>query len=367
MKFTTNKKNLLHAVNIVQKAVSSKSTMPILEGILFQVKEEGIDLMATDMEIGIKTKVEGEVIEEGSIVLSAKLIGDLVRKLPDDTISFDLSDNQTTTIKCKNSVFNIQGESGEDFPQMPEVVGDVQADIPNNLFRSLIKETVFAVAKSDNIPVLTGELLEIENGEMTLVALDGYRLALRKGKTDPDVSLKEVIPERTLSELSRLLTIEDDDIRLSSTKNQILFSLGNTVIVSNLLQGEYINYKQIIPEEGTTKVQINTKELLASCERAALMVRDGKNNLIKMNINGDQLEMESNSDIGDVKEEIPVKREGDGIKIAFNCNYFIDALKVIDEEEVQLEFTTAVSPCVIKPLEGNHFTYLILPVRYIEH
>ncbi|NTW70994.1 MAG: DNA polymerase III subunit beta [Eubacteriaceae bacterium] len=367
MQFTTTKDALVNAVNTVSKAVSGKTTLPILEGILFQVQDDEIFLMGTDMEIGIKTKLTGDIKREGKVVLSARLLSELVRKLPEDEVSFILNENNMTKITCLNSEFNIQGESGEDFPKLPEINGEKNTVIPKDLFRSMIKETVFAVAKNDNIPILTGELLEIEEGRIKLVALDGYRLALRQGKTEEGISLKEVIPERTLVELYRLLSLKNEDLKLSATVNQVLFTLGDTSMVSSLLQGDYINYKQIIPSNHTTRVKIRKDELQSSCERASLMARDGKNNLIKMNFSGNNLEIKSNSELGNLHENITMDMEGDPLKIAFNCNYFIDALKVISEDEIVLEFTTSVSPCILKPVEGDHFVYLILPVRYIEH
>lgn len=367
MQFFTTKSNLVHAVNTVQKAVSNKSTLPILEGILFEANDGTLSLLGTDMELGIKTKLEGTIKEEGSIVLSARLISEIARKLPDGVVTFASTQKNSIKITCQQSAFQLQGEAGEDFPKMPEVQGIDPVEIPKELFRSLVKETIFCVAKSENIPVLTGELLEMENGEIKLVALDGYRLALRKGKIDQGIHIKEIIPERTMQELHRLLSMNDQDLLISTTKNQALFTIGDTVMVSNLLQGEYINYKQIIPENSTTKVRVQTLELLASCERASLMARDGKNNLIKMHFNQGGLEIQSHSEMGNLQEILPVEVQGDPLKIAFNCTYFIEALKAISEEEVLLEFTTAVSPCVIRPVDGEYFTYLILPVRYIEH
>lgn len=367
MRFSTTKNDLIQAVNTVQKAVSSKSTLPILEGIHFEASEEGISLLGTDLELGIKTKLSGKIQEEGSTVLSAKLISEIARKLPDGNVVIETNSKNMSKITCEKSEFNIQGESGEDFPKMPEVQGDEPIQIPKELFRSLIKETIFCVAKSENIPVLTGELLEMEDGEMKLVALDGYRLALRKGKINLGVHIKEIIPERTMLELYRLLSMKEDDLFVSTTKNQALFTIGETSMVSNLLQGEFIRYQQIIPDNASTKVKANTLELLSSCERASLMARDGKNNLIKMHFDQGILEIQSNSDMGNLNETLSVEMEGDPLKIAFNCNYFIDALKAISEEEVLLDFTTSVSPCVIRPVDGDYFIYLILPVRYIEH
>ncbi|MFZ7134692.1 MAG: DNA polymerase III subunit beta [Eubacteriales bacterium] len=368
MNFTTTKDDLLNAVNIVQKSISNKSTLPILEGMLLTVNQHEIILMGTDLEIGIKTEIPGEIRNSGSVVISAKLLSELVRKLPDDDIFFELKDNLVVNIKCSNSNFNIQGETGEDYPQLPEVNDENEITVNKNLFKSMIKETIFSVAKTESIPILTGELIEAQDGIIKFIALDGYRLALRQGKISEKIKLKEVIPERTLQEINRISSfVQEDEISLSYTQNQILFKIGKTYIISRLLEGDFINYNQIIPQNFTTKIKMYTKELLSSCERAALMVRDGKNNLIKMNFNDEYLEIQSNSEMGSVREEIAIEIEGEPLKIAFNSNYFIDVLKVIGDEEIILEFTTSVSPCLIKPVEGQNYIYLILPVRYIDH
>ncbi|MFZ7119746.1 MAG: DNA polymerase III subunit beta [Eubacteriaceae bacterium] len=368
MNFTTTKDTLLNAVNTVQKAVSNKTTLPILEGILFKVTSDTIFLMGTDLEIGIKTRLNGKINKSGSIVISAKLLSELVRKLPDDDVMIDVLENNVINIRCLNSEFNIQGESGEDFPQLPEVYSEKEILLNKDLFRSMIKETIFSVAKTESIPILTGELLEITDGTIKFIALDGYRMALRQGKISNNIKFNEVIPERTLLELFRISSLNNSDvIKITYSKNQVLFTMDETCIVSRLLEGEFINYSQIIPQNFTTRAKIKASELLSSCERASLIVRDGKNNLIKMNFGNNLLEIQSNSEVGNVNEEISIDLEGEPLKIAFNSNYFIDVLKAIGEDEVFLEFTTAVSPCVVKPVEGNNFLYLILPVRYIDH
>lgn len=368
MKFISAKDELLNAVNIVQKAVSNKSSLPILEGILLKVIDSTIFLMGTDMEIGIKTKLKGQVIEHGSIVISAKLLSELVRKLPNDDVIVELQDNEVLNIRCDRSEFNIQGQSGEDFPQLPEVHSENEITMEKELIKSMIRETIFSVAKNENIPILTGELIEIKEGSIKLVALDGYRLALRQAKISDDQSINEVIPQRALSELYRISALSsEENIHLSYADSQILFRLGETYIVSRLLDGEFMNYNQIIPQTYQSRVKVDVASLLSSCERASLIVRDGKNNLIKMDFSDNLLEIKSNSEIGTVNEQISVELEGEPIKIAFNSTYIIDVLKIIGDEEVFLEFTTSVSPCVVKPIQGNNYIYLVLPVRYIEH
>lgn len=368
MQFISRKSDLLNAVNIVQKAISNKSTLPILEGILIKVTNNEILLIGTDLEISIKTVLVGDIIDSGNVVLSAKLLSELVRKLPDDEIHFTLKENYVVNVVCLNSNFNIQGNSGEDYPQLPEISKYNEILINKDLFKSMIKETIFSVAKSESIPILTGELIEAEGGTIRFVALDGYRLALRQGKINEEITLKEVIPERALLEINRIASlIDENEIYLSYNKNQVLFNMGKTSIISRILEGDFINYKQIIPQNYTSRVQVNTKELLSSFERAGLLAREGKNNLVKMHVNNNLMEIHSNSEMGNALEEITVEMEGEPVKIAFNCNYFIDLLKVISDENILLEFTTSVSPCVIRPIDGDNYVYLILPVRYIEH
>lgn len=362
------KNHLLDAVLTVQKAVSNRTSLPILEGIFIQAEMEQIKVMATDLEIGIESYIEGEILEEGEVVLSSKIIGELIRKLPDAKVQIKSDDIDKTLITCGHSKFTIQGQNAEEFPELPEVDENNTIEVPQDLFRNMIKQTIFSVATDESRPVLTGALLELEGDKVSIAALDGYRLALRRGKTSSEGNnvIREVIPGRTLSEISKILTGEEDMVYISYTGNHILFQTGKTRIISRLLEGEFINYNQIIPEEYKSKVIVNTKDLLDSCERAALLARQGKNNLIKMELDNNTLVITSNAEIGNVYEELEIKYEGQEIKIAFNSKYFIDALRVIEDEEIALEFTTSVSPCVIKPLEDHYFVYLILPVRLLE-
>lgn len=368
MRIICSKNNLLNGFLTVQKAVSSRSSLPILEGILIEVEEKKIKLVATDLEIGIESYIEGEILEEGSVVLSSKIIVDLIRKLPDASVEIKTDENNRTWIQCASSEFVIQGQSGLDFPELPEVNNQQKIEIPQDLLKHMIRQTIFSVAVEETRPILTGALMEIKEDQISLVALDGYRLALRKGKTSnhENYFISEVIPGRTLNEISKILTENEEMVQISKMGNHILFEVGKTNITSRLLEGEFINYKQIIPEEYKTRVKLSKNAFFDSCERAALLARQGKNNLIKMQLNQDTLVITSNAEIGKVHEEIPIELEGEELKIAFNSKYFIEALRNIDDEEIFLEFTTSVSPCVIKPTEGEYFTYLILPVRVIE-
>lgn len=367
MKIICSKGNLLNGFLTVQKAVSSRTSLPILEGILIEAEDNKIKLMATDLEIGIESYIEGEIQEEGFVVLSSKIIVELIRKLPDASVEINVDENNKTWIHCASSEFVIQGQSGLDFPELPEVNNQHMIEIPQDLLKHMIRQTIFSVAVEETRPILTGALMEVKENQVNLVALDGYRLALRRGKTvkAENYFISEVIPGRTLNEISKILMENEELVEISKMGNHILFQIGQTSIISRLLEGEFINYEQIIPEEYKTRVKISRHDLLDSCERAALLARQGKNNLIKMEINQDTLVITSNAEIGQVHEEIAIEPEGQELKIAFNSKYFIDVLRNIEDEEIFLEFTTSVSPCVIKPLEENYFTYLILPVRVI--
>lgn len=368
MNFICSRKTLLNGFSIVQKAVSARTTLPILEGILIKAEANTIRLIATDLEIGIEKSIEGEIIEEGSIVLPANFIVELIRKLPDAPVEIKSDQEHKAKISCLKSEFVIQGQGSEDFPNIPKVNGENAIEIPQDLLRNMIKQTIFSVASDETRPILTGALMEIDSNELRLIALDGYRLALRKGKTEnqDNYGISEVIPGKTLNEVSKILTNDDDMVRISRLDKQMLFEYENTKITSRLLEGDFINYNQILPEEYKTRIRVSTNDLIESCERAELLARQGKNNLIKVEILQDRLIITSNAEVGHVREELPNEIEGEELKIAFNSRYLLDALKVIEEEEIYLDFTTSVSPCIIRPVEDDYFVYLILPVRLLE-
>ncbi|HHT50544.1 MAG TPA: DNA polymerase III subunit beta [Eubacteriaceae bacterium] len=368
MKFICSRKTLLNGFSIVQKAVSTRTTLPILEGVLIQAEGNTIKLIATDLEIGIEKSLEGEIIEEGSIVLPANIIVELIRKLPDAPVEIKCDQEYRTKITCLKSEFVIQGQSSEDFPNLPTIEDENSIEIPQDLLRNIIRQTIFSVASDPTRPILTGALMEIQSNELRLIALDGYRLALRKGKTEnrDNYGISEVIPGKTLNEISKILTNDDEMVRISRLDKQMLFEYENTKITTRLLEGEFINYNQILPDEYKTRIKVYTNDLIESCERAELLARQGKNNLIKVEILQDQLVITSNAEIGHVREELPIEIEGEELKIAFNSRYILDALKVIEEEEIYLDFTTSVSPCIIRPVEDDNFVYLILPVRLLK-
>jgi DNA polymerase III subunit beta len=365
MWFTCEKDALQEGLNNVQRAASTKTTYPILEGILIKATNEGVILTATDLDFGIETHISANVHQIGSTVLNSKLFGELIRKLPNDIITIKI-ENDNVYITCQSSEFVIIGNNPDEFPQLPSINENTMYEISQDMLRSMIKQTIFAIAQDETRPILTGVLFEIRDGILSFVALDGYRLGLKSYDIENASNISAVIPGKTLGEISKILEPTDNKVKITFTPNHILFNLGDTKIISRLLEGEFINYRQIIPDEYRLRVTVKTNELFNSIERASLLAREGKTNLIKFEVKDEKMIITSNSQMGKVYEEVNIKLEGEGIKIAFNSKYFLDVLRIIDSEEIFLEFSTSVSPCLVKKCDSKDFTYLVLPVRLVD-
>lgn len=364
MKIICSKENLIEGINIVQKAVSTKTTLPILEGILL---EAGSDFKMTgnDLEIGIECFVQADIQRPGSVVLNSKMFGDIIRRLPESEVLLEVKENQTVVIECENSYFEIKGLAAAGFPALPSIEKENGFKISQKLIRDMIKQTIFAVSMDENRPILTGSLIECKDNKLTFVSIDGFRLALRSNTIQNEAMDKSVVvPGKTLNEISKILQPEQEELIIYSTSNQILFDMGNCKVVSRLLEGEYLNYKGIIPQDFETKIRINKKELLSSFERASLIITSEERRYpVKINISDDLVVINSNTDVGSVREEVKVSMDGKDIEIAFNPRYFIEALRVIEDEVIDIYFTSSIGPCTIKPVEGDEYAYLVLPVR----
>lgn len=363
MKFICSKENLIEGINIVQKAVSTKTTLPILEGILIQA-ENKLKLTGNDLEIGIECYVEADVMQQGSIVLNSKMLGDIIRKLPNSEVSVELKDNNMIIIECEKSHFELKGIPSAGFPAIPSIVKENSLDVSQKTVRDMIKQTIFAVSMDENRPILTGSLIECKSNQVTFVSIDGFRLALRKSEAHGEIKdFSVVIPGKTLNEISKILQPLDEIVNIISSNNQIMFDFGNCKVVSRLIEGEYLNYRSIIPQDFETKIRVNTKEMLSSIERASLLTMEEKKYPVKFSISDDKLVISSNTELGAVREEIRVDTTGNNMDIGFNPRYFMDALKVIEEDTVDVFFTSNVGPCTIRPVEKEIFAYMILPVR----
>ncbi|MDP4147059.1 MAG: DNA polymerase III subunit beta [Bacillota bacterium] len=364
MKFKCEKNVLQEAISIAQKAVTGKSTMPILQGILITAEKDEITLTGSDIDLSIETKISAEVSETGSIVVDSRLFGDIVRKLPNSYIELNSVDSNSIELICEKSKFNLVHMNAEDFPSLPSVDEDTLLSLNQKLLKSMIKGTMFAIAQDETRPILTGVLFEIKNNNLNLVALDGYRLALKRETINYEGDVSAVIPGKTLSEVVKILD-EEHEVNITFTSNHTLFNLGKTKIISRLLEGEFIKYNSIIPEEYNLKVTTRRDELLNCIERASLVAKEGNTNLIKLDIEDEYMVITSNSQLGNVREELNIILQGQPLEIAFNSKYLIDVLKIMDEEEIVMELSSSVSPCVIKSKENSNCIYLVLPVRLL--
>jgi DNA polymerase-3 subunit beta len=363
MIFTCEKQKILEGISIVQKAITGKSTMPILEGIYIKAKGSTLTLIASDMDVSIQTLVDATVIEEGSIVIDAKIFGEIIRKLPNSSIKIEIIENQLLKITCEKSVFDVVYMNSNEFPELPQINEQLKISVNQNILKSMIKGTSFAIAQEETRPILQGILFEVQNKTLNLVALDGYRLAIKSEFLDNDMDIEVVIPGKTLIEVSKILEDIDEIVDITFTNNHILFNLEKTKIISRLLEGKFINYNSLLPQEHKLFVNVNRQELQNAIERASLMAKDGNTNLIRLDIQQDNLIITSNSQLGKVREEISIKLQGEGIQIAFNSKYLLDVLKNMEQNEVVMKMTSGISPCVIEEENNENAKYLVLPVR----
>ena len=366
MKLICSKSNLLHSVNIALKAIPSKTTMPILECILIDASSgTEIKLIANDMELGIETILEGEIIEKGIIAINAKIFSEIVRKLPENDVIIETNDNYMTTITCEKSKFNIAGKSGEDFSYLPSIVKEQFITLSQFTLKEIIRQTIFSIADNENNKLMTGELFEVADQMLKVVSLDGHRISIRKVELKEDYPAKKVIvPGKTLIEISKILSGDTESmVNIFFTSNHIVFEFDQTTVVSRLIEGEYFRINQMLSSDYETKIKINKKEFLSCIDRATLLVKEGDKKPIIIDINDERMKLQINSQLGSMKEDIDIQKDGKDILIGFNPKFLIDALRVIDDEIVTLYMVNPKAPCFIKD-EKESYTYLILPVNF---
>lgn len=365
MKLVCSKSNLLTGVQIVSKAVPSKTTMSILECILIDATQGQIKLTANDMEIGIETVIEGEVVEKGIIALDAKIFSDIVRKLPDSDITIETDSSFKTTITCEKAKFNIIGKSGEDFSYLPEIERNDSIVVSQFTLKEVVRQTIFSIADNDNNKLMTGELFEINEDELKVVSLDGHRISIRKIKLKNSYENKKVVvPGKTLSEVSKILSGDTDkDVNIFFTDKHVLFEFDQTIVVSRLIEGEYFRIEQMLSSDYETKVRVNKRELLDCIDRATLLIKEGDKKPIIINITDQDMELKINSTVGSMDESMDIQKSGKDLMIGFNPKFMIDALRVIDDEEIDMYLVNPKAPCFIKDAE-EQYIYLILPVNF---
>ena len=365
MKLICAKTNLLKGVNIVSKAVPVKTTMPILECILIDASAGEIKFTANDTELGIETKIDGDILEPGIIALDAKIFGEIIKKLPDNNVTIETDNSFNILITCEKAKFNIIGKSGEDFSYLPFVERQDSITMSQFTLKEVIRQTIFSIADNDSNKLMTGELFEINENQLKVVSLDGHRISIRNIDLKTNYEhRKVVVPGKTLNEISKIIPgSADKDVTLYLTENHIVFEFDETTVVSRLIEGEYFKIEQMLSSAYETKVTINKRELLDCIDRATLLIREGDKKPIIMNITDNSMELKMNSFVGSMNEEIDITKEGKDILIGFNPKFFIDALRVIDEEEVTLYMVNPKAPCFIKDLNET-YVYLILPVNF---
>ncbi len=368
MKLTCNLKEIINGLNIVSKTSISKTTMPILEGVLIEAINQEIKLTTYDLEIGAKHTLPAKIEEEGKVVVELKTLNEILRRIEDESIEITVDDN-LFIIKSTNGIFKLSIMNAQEYPKLPIFNIENSIELEQKVIKDMIRKTMFAISTDENRPIYNGALLKVENNVLTIVAVDGFRLALRKHLNNNKINdFKAIIPGKVLAEILKILTDETDKmIKIGVNKNQALFEFENSIIISRIIEGEFLNYNGIIPENMETRVKVKTKNLLDAFERVALFAKENKEkdkkSPVKMNIGIDGIILTCVSDTGDAKEAINAVVEGKNIEIGFNPRYIIEVLKVIDDPEILIEFTTNISPVLIKPITNKDYIYVVLPIK----
>lgn len=365
MKFSCEKSILLDAVAVASRAVSGKSAIALLEGLLLRATDR-LTLTGYDLSLGIRTTIDADIIETGEVVLSARILGDIIRKLPDDVIYIETDEKLLTTIKCGRAVFNLIASPADDFPQLPEVSQESSISLPEATLKSMISKTIFAVSDNESKPIHTGCLFEAENKQLNIVAVDGYRVSVRREMMDMPLlePMKFVVPGSALREIERILDDSDSPVSVYPDEKHILFSIGDTELITRLIEGEFLNYRAAIPADAEHRILADTKELITAVERVSLIISEKLKNPVRLDFDGDVLKLSCITAIGKSYDECTFSGEISGLEIGFNNRYLLDALRACSEEkQVVLSFKGALNPVILTPTEGEKFTYLVLPVR----
>lgn len=363
MKFTVNKSDITEAVSNIQRAVSTKTSIPALEGILLSATETGLELCAYDLELGITTVIPAFVMEPGKAVLSAKLFSDIVRRTPAETVTVSVDEKNIATLESGYSRFSIIGIPAEEFPELPKLSDSTQISLPGALLKSMIRQTLFAIAESDAKPIHQGSLFSLENGILDVVSVDGYRLAVRREPVDFSEDLSFVVPGKTLSELLKLIKDSEEPVEISAGRRHILFKIDNYTVISSLLEGEFLNYKAAIPPESQTEVVLKTREAIDSVERVSLLITDRLKSPIRCLFDNNEVKLNCTTSMGRASDQLDVEMTGQSVEIGFNNRYLLEALRNTECDEVKVQLGGPLSPMKVVPKEGDSFLFLVLPVR----
>lgn len=365
MKFSCEKSALLSAVLTASQAVYTKSTVPSLESLLIETGMN-VEISGYDLKTGIRTKIDAEVSERGEILINAKLLGDIVRKLPDDIVTVESDKNFKIKIICGMSEFNITGSSSEEYPELPSIDQHQSLVIPQGFIKEMISQTLFAVSDSEARPVHTGSLFEVSGNVLTIVSVDGYRLALRRERIK-DSQMTEcsfVVPGSALSEIEKIAADSEEPVKISVGAKHIMFVMGNTMLVSRRLEGEFLNYKQAIPQQSKYSLIAKRRNLINCIERVSLIINDRLKSPVRCVFEDGVVKMATITALGQASDECVIEGNGEELEIGFNNKYLLDALKAVPDDEVRILLNSGVSPCMIVPSgDTDNFLYMILPVR----
>lgn len=364
IQLTCNKDDLINTVTIASRTVSQRSAIPALEGLCVTAGNK-LTFTGYNMETGITVSMDADVREMGTAIFPAKLLGEIVRKLPDETVSIYVDDNYRTKIVSGISSFSIMASSADEYPSLPDVEDQNMIFIPQNIMKDMISGTIFSVSDNQARPVQTGCKFEITADNFTVVAVDGYRLAMRKEKIDNPEQRKIyfVCPAPALRELEKILSDSDDSVSFTAGKNHILFRVGNATLVCRVLEGEFMDWKRVLPADNNIKLGVHVKNLLSSFERVSLIVSEKMKSPVRVSVGENVMAIRASNAVGDAYDECVMAGNGENLEIGFNCRFMLEALRAVPSDEMILELKTNLSPAVMRPTEGDKFIYMVLPVR----
>lgn len=364
MKIICPKNQFLTGVNTVSKAVSYKTTMDILQCILIEAYDDCIRLTANDTELGIETIVEGQILEPGKIALEAKIFSEIIKKIPDSDVILETEENGMTNIQCEQIKCSIMGKAGDDFTHLPEISKDQKVVISQFDLKEVISQTIFSISDNENNKLMTGELVSVKGDKFTMTSLDGHRISVRNvtlSEKYPDMEV--IVPGKTLLEVSKILPGNADEmVDLYITEKHILFAFGQTTVVSRLLDGKFYNINQMLSSDYETKITVNKMDFLRCLDRSTLFTKESDKKPIILKIDNDRMDIMISSQIGSMKDQLAIQKEGKSLIIGFNPKFLVDALRVVDEEEVSIYLINSIAPCVIRD-EDRNYLYLILPIN----
>ena len=361
MRFRALRTDLSSAVSNVSRAVSAKATIPALEGVLITAYHGSLEISGYDLEIGIVTSIEATVMEEGEIVVSARLFNDIIRKLPEEIVSIETDDRMITYIHSGAADYQIVGINSAEYPELPNVEEKCAMTVNAEIFKNMIRQTVFATSDNMAKPIYTGSLFEIKDGLFKIVAVDGFRMAIREENVDSDIEAKFVVPAKTQNEILKLITDNKKDVSMIVGQRHITFKIENYSIVSRLLEGNFLDYK--MPPSAATQFVISTRVLASSVERMALLTSEKIQSPVRCSITADQIKLSCSTSVGRANDMIPASVTGNDVEIGFNNRYLLDALKNADTDEVRVLLNGSLQPMIIRPVSGQSFTFLVVPMR----